>query len=95
MTRESDLMVPNGEYQKDGETKTRWQRIGSVFVDERNGQTRRKLKIDAIPVGQNWEGWVECFPVRDRDEPSGRASSAPASRSESSHQQEEQDKIPF
>lgn len=92
MTRESDLMVPNGEYQQDGQTKTRWLKIGSVFTDTKNGETRRKLKIDCMPVGE-FDGWVQCFDVRERED---RRPERPArSQRQQTQHHEDDDNIPF
>ena len=54
------LMVPNGEYtdKNTGETKTSWIRIGTLF---REGDDRFKVKLDCIPVGQMFGGWIQCF----------------------------------
>jgi hypothetical protein len=34
MAKKYDLVIKNGEYQKDGETKTRWQNVGVVMEGE-------------------------------------------------------------
>ena len=54
------LMVPNGEYtdKKTGETKTSWLRIGTLFSA---GEDSFKVKLDCIPVGKMFEGWIQCF----------------------------------
>ena len=60
------LVASNGEYTKDGVTKTRWQRIGTMFKDDENGNI--SIKVDVIPVGPEWSGWVKAFPM-DEDAP--------------------------
>ena len=35
MSKKYDLVIKNGEYQKDGETKTKWQNVGVVMEGEK------------------------------------------------------------
>ena len=56
-------LVAAVEYVKDGETKTRWQDCG-VIIDA-NGKT--KTKIDQLPVGQGWDGFLHHFEPRDKE----------------------------
>lgn len=56
-------MASNGEYQKDGETKKRWQRVGTLFKDDQDG--RISIKLDSIPVGPEWSGWLAAFTMDD------------------------------
>lgn len=61
------LCASNGEYKKDGEIKKRWNRIGTMFKDD---DGRVSIKIDTIPVGPDWSGWISAFPMDDRQEDS-------------------------
>lgn len=56
------LCASNGEYQKDGETRKRWQRVGTMFKDD---DGRVSIKLDSIPVGPDWSGWLSAFPMDD------------------------------
>lgn len=56
------LVASNGEYQKDGETKKRWQRVGTMFKGD-DGEI--SIKLDSIPVGPDWSGWVKAFKFED------------------------------
>lgn len=60
-----DLAVKVGEYQdRSGQTKGRWQRIGTVFKHDDGGTS---IKLDAIPVGvPDWNGWVSVFKRDDQ-----------------------------
>ncbi len=60
-----DAVATVGEYQQQGETKKRYQRVGAVFEDE---QGRMSLKLDAVPVGQFWSGWISFFEPRPRQQ---------------------------
>ena len=66
-----EIMAAVGSYEKDGDRKTRWLRVGAAF--ERDGKL--SLKLDAVPTtstdreGQPvaWDGWLKCFEPRPRD----------------------------
>ena len=65
-----DLVATVGKY-KDrvtGEEKKRYHSVGSVFVDE---EGRRSIKLDSVPVGPEWSGWLSEYPVKN-DQPAGR-----------------------
>ena len=66
-----DLAVKTGEYQdRQGQTKGRWQRIGTVFRHDDGGTS---IKLDCVPVGiPDWDGWVNVF----RREESGQGERA-------------------
>lgn len=59
------LMVPNGEYtdRNTGETKTSWLQVGVLQSD---GGDKYKVKLDCVPVGKEFEGWIQCFDVEPR-----------------------------
>ena len=60
MKRIKKLMIANGEYtNKDGQTKTRWLECGSVM----EGNGKMKIKLDAVPTKQDFDGWFECFDI--------------------------------
>jgi len=67
-----DLMVPNGTYQKDGQQKTSWLKIGRIMEKNNGGFV---MKLDSIPVSQvdqdgnevAFNGWVNMFEPRPRE----------------------------
>ena len=61
MKRIKRLVVPNGQYQKDGQEKTSWLNIGHILSDG----TKTKIKFDCLPVGE-FDGWVQVFDVEDQ-----------------------------
>ena len=92
-----DVVATIGKYKdrQTGEEKKRHLTVGKCLTDE---QGRQSIKLDAVPVGTEWSGWLSLYPVRDRDAgpplPQGRRTSpgmppAPDSRIE------EADDIPF
>lgn len=53
-----EVTVRAGTYQKDGQEKTRYQRIGSV-IETKKGPM---LKLDQMPLVEGgWEGWCYLF----------------------------------
>jgi hypothetical protein len=53
-----EVTVKAGVYQKDGQEKIRYQRIGSV-IETKKGPM---LKLDQIPLVENgWQGWAYLF----------------------------------
>ncbi len=60
-----DLLATIGEYTdtKTGEKKKRRVRVGTVFTDD---EGRESIKLDSIPTGNTWNGWLSKFPVRER-----------------------------
>jgi len=61
MKRIKRLVVPNGQYTKDGQEKTSWLNIGHILSDG----TKTKIKFDCLPVGE-FDGWVQVFDVEDQ-----------------------------
>jgi hypothetical protein len=57
-----EVTVRAGTYQKDGQEKVRYQRIGSV-IDTKKGPM---LKLDQMPLVEGgWEGWAYLFTPKD------------------------------
>lgn len=68
-----------GEYKnKDGETKKRYQRIGSI-IDTKNGAM---LKLDVLPLKEGgWDGWAYLnAPKEEQAQPQQRYKSAQQNR---------------
>lgn len=65
-----DAAASTGEYKdrQTGETKKRWQNVGAVFEGD---DGRLSLKLETIPVGPGWSGWISFFPPKDerREQP--------------------------
>jgi hypothetical protein len=54
-----DAVATIGEYTtKAGEKKKQYTTIGSVFEDDAG---RLSLKLDCVPVGPEWSGWVSFY----------------------------------
>lgn len=70
-----DAIATIGEYKdkKTGETKKRYIKCGMVSIDD---EGIISFKIDALPVGNYWDGWINAKEPFDGDKPS-RQSSAP------------------
>jgi hypothetical protein len=60
-----EVTVKAGVYQKDGQEKIRYQRIGSV-IETKKGPM---LKLDQIPLVENgWQGWAYLFEPKQEDQ---------------------------
>jgi hypothetical protein len=63
-----DAVATVGTYKNHaGEEKKRFVKIGTVFE---NDQGQMSLKLDSIPVGQDWSGWANFY--EPKDEPAQR-----------------------
>ncbi len=72
-TKKYDAVAMVGEYKNSaGETKKRYMNVGAVFENDKG---ELSLKLEAIPVGPNWSGWVSFYPPKERD--AAPAASAP------------------
>ena len=60
-----EVTVKAGTYQRDGQDKIRYQRIGSV-IETKKGPM---LKLDQMPIVEGgWEGWAYLFEPKDGDQ---------------------------
>ena len=91
-----DIVATIGKY-KDrttGEEKKQYLTVGKCFTDE---QGRQSLKLDALPVTQEWSGWLSLYPIKDRQPqdrmPEGRQQqrSMPPAPTATADDQEEED----
>jgi hypothetical protein len=88
MKKLGNLTVANGTYQIDGQEKTRWLRIGVLFQKDSGAYS---IKLDAVPVGQEFDGWVQVF----EDKPRGGAPEYKAAPARLKNLEEFDDSIPF
>ena len=97
MAKKYDVVAVTGEYQdREGQTKKRYQNCGACF--EKDG--RLSIKLEAIPVSPEWNGWLNLFEPRSSGgRTSTQGSHAPAGSSAGSGAQssstEFDDDIPF
>jgi len=58
-----EVTVRAGTYQKDGQEKIKYQRIGSV-IETKKGLM---LKLDQVPLVEGgWQGWAYLFEPKDQ-----------------------------
>ena len=95
-----DVTATIGEY-KDaaGETKKRYLTVGKVFTQD---DGRMSIKLDCVPVGPDWSGWLSLFPAdKDRQRPAPASKQPPerqrheAAKANAFQPQPEEDDIPF
>jgi hypothetical protein len=64
--RTHDVTATVGEYTAaNGAVKKRYVNVGSLFTGD---DGRMSIKLESIPVGQEWSGWLSIFPVKDKDD---------------------------
>jgi len=60
-----DAVATVGKYtDKQGNEKKRFVNVGAAFEDD---QGRLSIKLETIPVGPHWSGWISFFPPKERD----------------------------
>jgi hypothetical protein len=60
-----DVVATIGTYNdKQGNEKKRYQTCGKVFESDKGYLS---IKMDCIPVGQEWSGWFTLFAPKERD----------------------------
>ena len=60
-----EVTIRAGTYQKDGQEKVRYQRIGSV-IETKKGPM---LKLDQVPLVEGgWAGWAYLFEPKEGDQ---------------------------
>ena len=68
-----DLVATIGEYKaQDGEIKKRYLKCGAMFENDEGNQS---IKIDGLPVGADWSGWLSLYDPREfnKDSPKTNA----------------------
>ncbi len=62
-----NIVVKTGEYtcHRTGQTKARWLNIGKVF---RHDDGKTSIKLDAIPLLKDWDGWARVYPIEDNQQ---------------------------
>ena len=60
-----EVTVKAGTYQKDGQEKVRYQRIGSIIETKKGNM----LKLDQMPLVEGgWSGWAYLFEPKEGDQ---------------------------
>lgn len=74
-----DAMASCDKYKdKDGNEKTRYVKVGTIFEREDGSIC---MKMEALPVSKDWNGWVNFFEVKrfgSGEGGQGKPASAPA-----------------
>ncbi|WP_159711577.1 hypothetical protein [Geminicoccus flavidas] len=100
MTKKYDLAVKTGTYQKDGETKNRYENIGAVFQGD-DGPfivMKRSFNPAGVPFKEGSDSiMVSCFAPKDSNggNGGGQRQAAPAQRQAPAQRSDMDDDIPF
>lgn len=63
MTPHKRAVAVTGTYEVRGETKKRYVNVGTLFKYEDGGLA---LKLDSLPVGDGWNGFISFYDIEDR-----------------------------
>lgn len=87
-----DAVATIGKYTAaDGTEKKRYQNVGKLFTDS---DGRISLKLDVVPCGPGWNGWLSFYPVKDRSE-GHHDKPAPSTSAEPVHDDGDDDNVPY
>lgn len=54
-----------GEYtNRDGETKKRYQNVGTVWENDKG---QMSMRLESLPLSKDWNGWLSFFDPKPRD----------------------------
>jgi len=66
LKKQYDVKFAAREYStSDGARKTYWSQHGSMWIDDNGSIT---IKMDSIPVGETWKGYLKAFPSKPREQ---------------------------
>jgi len=90
MTKVMNAVATLGKYTNaQGEEKKRYMTIGSLF---RRDDDSLVLKLDAVPVGEDFSGWVNFYEPQERSDTPAKQTPAPSQDETSANLD---DDIPF
>jgi hypothetical protein len=90
--KQYDVVATVGEYTAaNGVVKKRYVTCGAVFENDKGNLS---LKLESIPVGQEWTGWLSLFEPKPRDgqQPAATPKQAYAQQNQA---QDGMDDVPF
>lgn len=88
-----DVVATVGEYtDRNGEKKKRYLNVGSAFTDD---QGRISIKLEALPVGKDWSGYLSLYPPKEQDQGRSRQQQRPAPQQEALPMDDPDEEIPF
>lgn len=75
MSSKLDVIAAVGEYTNaQGQTKKRFIKVGSAWD---KGQGGISIKLDSIPSGNEWDGWLTARPPLERQDKPQRSAPQP------------------
>jgi hypothetical protein len=81
MKKVYDAVVSTGKYtdRQSGKEKNRYLTVGAVFVNDKG---QYSLKLEALPVGPDFSGWINFYEPKPRGEQKPQEKPAEASQEE-------------
>jgi hypothetical protein len=66
--KQFDIKFASREYESKGEKKTYWTTHGTLFL---NDAGKMSVKIDSMPINENFKGWFQVFEQQQKDDYQG------------------------
>ena len=88
-----DVTATVGSYtNREGDEKKRYVNVGKAFTDDYG---RISIKLETIPVGPEWSGWLSLYPAKTREEREESYRGNASSPKTTATPDEDDDDIPF
>ena len=65
MEKIKDAVAAVGEYNKNGEIKKRYQKVGSLFQRDDGSFS---MKLESLPLSVDWNGWLNFYDPYNKKE---------------------------
>tara|TARA_R100000231_G_scaffold51651_2_gene43541 strand:+ start:180 stop:482 length:303 start_codon:yes stop_codon:yes gene_type:complete len=100
MEKIKDAIAVVGEYNKGGEIKKRYQKVGSLFQRDDGSFS---MKLESLPLSGDWNGWLNFYdPYGQRKDQEQQQPALQSQQTQQQPQQQQQghnfgpnDEIPF
>lgn len=91
--KKADAVATIGKYKdpQTGEEKKRYANVGTLF--ESDG--RLSLKLDTIPIGPGWSGYIQFFEPKPHESQLPRSEASPETPVTHATDTQEEDDLPF
>ena len=99
MEKIKDAIAVVGEYNKGGEIKKRYQKVGSLFQRDDGSFS---MKLESLPLSADWNGWLNFYEPYNKRNQEQQQPAAQSQQTQQPPQQQQQghnfgpnDEIPF
>jgi hypothetical protein len=95
MEKIKDAVAAVGEYNKGGEIKKRYQKVGSLFQRDDGSFS---MKLESLPLSVDWNGWLNFYDPYNKNEGQPKQTQpqqAPQQNQQQNNNFSADDEIPF